>query len=93
MRIALITNHRSGSGTEAGALERGLAEHGVQAQTFAIEDAGRLAQDGSGRFERVVVAGGDGSLGPAARAAATLGIPFAVVPTGTANDFARALDL
>jgi diacylglycerol kinase family enzyme len=41
----------------------------------------------------VVVAGGDGSLGPAARAAATLGIPFAVVPTGTANDFARALDL
>ena len=93
MRIALITNHRSGSGTEAGALERGLAEHGVQAQTFAIEAAGRLAQEGGGRFERVVVAGGDGSLGPAARAAATLGIPFAVVPTGTANDFARALDL
>jgi diacylglycerol kinase family enzyme len=93
VHVALITNHRSGSGTEAGALERGLAEHGVQAQTFAIEDAGRLAQEAGGRFERVVVAGGDGSLGPAARAAATLGVPFAVVPTGTANDFARALDL
>jgi diacylglycerol kinase family enzyme len=93
VHVALITNHRSGSGTETGALERGLAEHGVQAQTFAIEDAGRLAQEAGGRFERVVVAGGDGSLGPAARAAATLGVPFAVVPTGTANDFARALDL
>lgn len=93
MHVALITNHRSGSGTEAGALERELAEHGVQAQTFAIEDAVRLAQEAGGRFERVVVAGGDGSLGPAARAAATLGVPFAVVPTGTANDFARALDL
>lgn len=93
MRVALITNHRSGSGTDAATLERGLAEHGVQAETFGIEDAKRLGQEGGGRFERVVVAGGDGSLGPAAHAAAGLGVPFAVVPTGTANDFARALDL
>lgn len=94
MRVALITNHRSGSGTDAASLERGLAGHGVQAETFGIEDAGRLAaQEGEGRFDRVVVAGGDGSLGPAAHAAVRLGIPFAVVPTGTANDFARALDL
>jgi YegS/Rv2252/BmrU family lipid kinase len=40
-----------------------------------------------------VVAGGDGSIGLAARAAADAGIPLAVVPTGTANDFARALGL
>lgn len=93
MRVALITNHRSGSGTDAATLERGLAEHGVQAETFGIEDAERLGQEGGGRFERVVVAGGDGSLGPAAHAAVGLGVPFAVVPTGTANDFARALDL
>jgi diacylglycerol kinase family enzyme len=93
VRVALITNHRSGSGTDAATLERGLAEHGVQAETFGIEDAKRLGQEGGGRFERVVVAGGDGSLGPAAHAAAGLGVPFAVVPTGTANDFARALDL
>jgi len=94
VRVALITNHRSGSGTDAVSLERGLAGHGVQAETFAVEDAGRLAEAvGDGRFDRVVVAGGDGSLGPAAHAAVRLGIPFAVVPTGTANDFARALDL
>lgn len=93
MRVALITNHRSGSSTETAALERGLAEHGAQAETFAIESAGRLPQGDGGRFDRVVVAGGDGSLGPAARAAVALGVPFAVVPTGTANDFARALGI
>ena len=93
MRVALITNHRSGSCTETATLEQRLAEHGAQAETFAIESAGRLHQEGAGRFDRVVVAGGDGSLGPAARAAVALGIPFAVVPTGTANDFARALDV
>lgn len=94
MRVALITNCRSGSGNDAAALERGLAEHGVQAETFAIEDAGQLAaQEGGGHFDRVVVAAGDGSLGPAAHAAVALGIPFAVVPVGTANDFARALGL
>ncbi|MDQ3769136.1 MAG: hypothetical protein M3370_06635 [Actinomycetota bacterium] len=94
MRVALITNRRSGSGTDAASLERGLAGHGVQTETFAIEDAGQLAAQGDDeRFDRVVVAGGDGSLGLAARAAVRLGIPFAVVPTGTANDFARALDL
>lgn len=93
MRVALITNHRSGPRTDAAVLERGLAEHGAQTETFAIESAGRLGEQGDGRFERVVVGGGDGSLGPAARAAVALGVPFAVVPTGTANDFARALDI
>jgi diacylglycerol kinase (ATP) len=39
--------------------------------------------------ERLVIAGGDGMLGPAAAAARAARIPFALVPTGTANDFAR----
>lgn len=38
---------------------------------------------------RVVVAGGDGSIGPYAEAAGRLGVPLGVVPVGTANDFAR----
>lgn len=45
------------------------------------------------RPERIVVAGGDGSVGPAAEAAARVEVPLAVVPVGTANDFARALEL
>jgi diacylglycerol kinase family enzyme len=40
-----------------------------------------------------VVAGGDGSVGPAAAAAAGAGVPLAVVPVGTANDFARAMEI
>ena len=39
---------------------------------------------------RLAVAGGDGSLGQVAAAAARAEIPLAVIPTGTANDFARA---
>ncbi len=46
-----------------------------------------------GGVDRVVIAGGDGSIGVAARAAHATGVPLAVVPTGTANDFARALGL
>ena len=41
----------------------------------------------------MVVAGGDGSIGLAALVAAEMGVPLAVVPVGTANDFARALEL
>ena len=43
--------------------------------------------------ERIVVAGGDGSIGCAAEVAGRAGIPLAVVPVGTANDFARALGI
>lgn len=93
MRLALITNRRSGKGADATDLERDLRDHGAQVDTFDIEDTAPLAAEGDGRFDRVVIAGGDGSLGLAARAAAGLGVPFAVVPTGTANDFARALEL
>ena len=43
--------------------------------------------------ERLAVAGGDGSIAPAAEAAGAAGIPLAVIPAGTANDFARAMGL
>ena len=42
---------------------------------------------------RLAVAGGDGSLGSVAAPAARAGLPFSVIPTGTANDFARALEI
>ena len=41
----------------------------------------------------MVVAGGDGSIAPVAAAAGAAGIPLAVIPAGTANDFARRLGL
>jgi diacylglycerol kinase family enzyme len=51
-----------------------------------------LAAVGPG-VDRLVVASGDGGVGPAAEAAGTAGVPLAVIPSGTANDFARRMRL
>lgn len=45
------------------------------------------------RFDAVLAAGGDGTISSAAAAAFTSGKPFAVLPAGTMNLFARALQL
>ncbi|HVF76794.1 MAG TPA: diacylglycerol kinase family protein [Solirubrobacteraceae bacterium] len=104
MRLALIANPRSGTAPEPEALEALLSADGAQVsyvpiEQIADEDGGDL-QDGAldavraaGAPDRIVVAGGDGSVGPAALCAAKLGVPLAVIAVGTANDFARAKDL
>jgi diacylglycerol kinase family enzyme len=57
---------------------------------FDIEEIDEAIASG---VDRVVVAGGDGSIAPVAAAAGAAGIPVAVVPAGTANDFARRMEL
>ncbi len=79
VRIHLVCNSASGSGTDSDSVSAALTRHGAH-----------LVDD---EPERVVVAGGDGTVGQGAELAAELGVPLAVVPTGTANDFARAHDL
>ena len=104
MRLALIANPRSGTAPDPGELEALLASNGADVAYLPIDEIadqhGGDLQDGAlaaltagARPDRIVVAGGDGSIGPAARCAAELGVPLAVVPVGTANDFARARDL
>ncbi|HEV2060127.1 MAG TPA: diacylglycerol kinase family protein, partial [Solirubrobacteraceae bacterium] len=104
MRLALIANPRSGTAPDPAELEALLAAGGaavsyVPIEQIADQDGGDL-EDGAldaltaaGTPDRIVVAGGDGSVGPAALSAAHLGVPLAVVAVGTANDFARAKDL
>ncbi len=104
MRLALIANPRSGTAPEPEALEALLRAGGadvsyVPIEQVADEEGGTLA-DGAlralraeGAPDRIVVAGGDGSIGPAALCAAHLAIPLAVIAAGTANDFARAKGL
>lgn len=87
--IALLANPDSGSG-EAGGVERMLRERGLEVTRFDLDRADDVA---AARPLRIVVAGGDGSVGPAAAAAARAEVPLGVVPVGTANDFARALGL
>jgi YegS/Rv2252/BmrU family lipid kinase len=89
VRVALLANPESGGGgaSQAGRL---LEAHGAEVEIFGLDDA--AAAVGS-EPERIVVAGGDGSIGCAAEAAHRVQVPLAVLPVGTANDFARALNL
>lgn len=65
-----------------------LREQGADVRRFTLDLAEEAVESGA---TRVVVAGGDGSIGCAAEVAARAGVPLAVVPVGTANDFARAI--
>jgi diacylglycerol kinase family enzyme len=78
VRIHLVANPASGGGTDIDDLRRRLKE------------AGARLVEGVDKAERIVVSGGDGMIGPAAEMAAERGIPLAVIPSGTANDFANA---
>ncbi len=101
VRLALIANPRSGTAPDPEDLAARLARDGADVTRVAIaqiadRDGGDLepgalaALRAGGAPERIVVAGGDGSVGPAALCCAQLNIPLAVIPVGTANDFARA---
>lgn len=92
MHIALIANPGAGGSTDADEVAVALRAHGAVIEHFSLgeDDLERAARSGA---ERVVVAGGDGSIGPAAGVAQALGVPLALVPTGTANDFARSQNL
>jgi diacylglycerol kinase family enzyme len=89
MRLALLANPASGRG-QAPDAERLLREHGAEVRRFDLDARDAAVQWGP---ERIAVAGGDGSIGCSAETAAQAAVPLAVIPTGTANDFARALDL
>jgi diacylglycerol kinase family enzyme len=101
VRLALIANPRSGTAPDPEQLVALLARDGADVsytpiEQIADEDGGDLeagaldALQAAGAPDRIVVAGGDGSVGPAALCAAQLGVPLAVIAVGTANDFARA---
>src|SRR4051812_25837377 len=88
VRIALIANPASGNGLDPESLAATMRRHGADVRPFDEPEAATAAD-----LERLAVAGGDGTLGGAADLAARLGVPLAVIPTGTANDFARACEL
>ena len=92
MRIALAANQASGGGLEPEPLLEALRRHGAEVELFGCQ-GDELARLVESRPDRVVVAGGDGTIGPAAAAAGELDVPLALLPTGTANDFARANEL
>jgi diacylglycerol kinase (ATP) len=83
VRIAVAANPASGGGLDPAPFL--AAMRGADVQLFDdLETAVRWGPD------RLAVAGGDGTIGPVAELAGRLAVPLAVIPAGTANDFARA---
>lgn len=108
MRLALVANPKSGTAPPPERLAELLGADGAQVRVTAIQDLaseedGGLDDEGlanaraqlsaDGPPDRIVVAGGDGSIGLTALIAADMKIPLAVVAAGTANDFARSQGL
>jgi diacylglycerol kinase (ATP) len=92
VRIALAANRASGGGLDPAPLVAAMAESGAEVAVYGCDPEG-LERAAAWAPDRLAVAGGDGTIGPAAATAGELAIPLAVIPTGTANDFARANDL
>ena len=100
-RAALIVNTRSRSGerTFFEALDR-LEELGVPlGATYAIRDPVRLPEtvrevlhEGSG-YELLILGGGDGSVSSVVDFLAHHRVILGLLPLGTANDFARTLEI
>jgi diacylglycerol kinase family enzyme len=65
-------------------------EGAADVATVPIDAAAEALAPG---VDRVVLSSGDGGVGPAAEAAGAAGVPLAVIPSGTANDFARRMRL
>jgi diacylglycerol kinase (ATP) len=87
--LALVANPDSRAG-DPDAVAARLRGFGAQVEVFATGDEDRAAAAGA---DRIVVAGGDGSIAPAASTAGAAGLPLALVPVGTANDFARRMGI
>lgn len=88
MRIALIADPGSGRAGAAGEAERLLREAGAEVLALGAD----APQDPAALVgaDRLAVASGDGGIGAAAALAAAGDVPLAVLPSGTANDFAAS---
>ena len=91
MSAFLIVNPNSGDGG-ADELVRQAQARGIDVHVLADgDDLAELARNADA--EALGMAGGDGSLAPVAQAAIDRDLPFACVPFGTRNHFARDLGL
>ena len=91
MRAFLLVNPSSGDGGAdeliAAARERGIEVH-VLADGDDLQELARTAE-----ADALGMAGGDGSLAPVAEVALERNLPFAAIPFGTRNHFARDVGL
>ena len=78
-------------------IRRGFGEAGVEAEVRLVEpgDLERVAKEASGdpQWAAVVAGGGDGTLNTIGSALRGTGKPFAVLPLGTHNHFAKDMNV
>ncbi len=94
MRVLVIVNpgaSRAVAATQE--LSRWFSEHAsatfIRATSF--DDLRQALEDHGATADRIVIGGGDGTISAALPTLLRLGKPLAVLPLGTANDFARTL--
>ncbi len=93
MRVTLVHNPEAGTGDHVGGeLLARLREAGHH-PTYVSTEAVDLTRGLDSAPELVLAAGGDGTVGAVARLMATKtpDVPLSILPTGTANNIARAL--
>ena len=95
-RLLLLGNPRARSGEETPALVAPLEVLGLEVLLEMPDGIDRLQEvirRVGPSVDRIVIAGGDGSIAPALPALLEVAKPLAVIPLGTANDLARNLGL
>ena len=96
-RALLLLNPRARRGREAGPqMAERLRGLGLAVEAVEIHDAAALPEIVRRRAagaDRVIVAGGDGTLNAALQGLAGTGTPLGIIPVGTANNTARTLGL
>jgi diacylglycerol kinase (ATP) len=93
VRVSLLYNPNAGEGDLPHPLPEMLTRHGHQVVTV-VDDKRQAEERLLGQpCDLVVVAGGDGTVGLAARTVAHRGIPMAILPLGTANNIALTLGI
>ena len=96
-RALLLVNPRARRGAEgAEEVATGLREAGLDLVVEPSDDPAAcpdLIRRHAPEVDRVIVAGGDGSINLAVQVLMEVGLPLAVIPAGTANNLARTLGL
>lgn len=99
MKTAIIINPAAGRGKSGKLwpkLEKVLLAHEYPYEAFFTagqSDGTKLAQKLHDKVERIVVVGGDGTIHEVVQSIVNSKAELAIIPTGTGNDFVRALGI